>query len=114
MLEKLLVELNTLEGVKGSLIAGRDGLVMADKTPDATNSEGAAAMASKLIGSDEAAAGELNLGEITQATVEGTNGKILLIAGKNAILMALTEPKINLGLIRVKMQRYIKEIEASI
>ena len=114
MLEKILADLNGVEGVNGSLVAGKDGLIISERAPEGTDTDLASAMASTLFGTGEKAAKELKQGEVVQAMVEGTGGKILLIAGKDAILMAITDPNVNLGLIRIEMKRCIKEIEESL
>ncbi|OYT54773.1 MAG: hypothetical protein B6U72_01515 [Candidatus Altiarchaeales archaeon ex4484_2] len=114
MLEKILADLNGLEGVTGSLVSGKDGLVIAERAPEGTDIDLACAMASTLFGTGEKAMKELKQGEVIQSMVEGSAGKTLLIAGKEAILVAMTSTDVNLGLIRIEMRRCIKEIEESL
>lgn len=114
MLERILADLNGVEGVTGSLVSGRDGLIIAERAPEGTDTDLACAMASTLFGTGEKAAEELSQGDVSQAMVEANGGKLLLIAGEQAILMAMTDPEVNLGLIRIEMRRCIKEIEESL
>jgi len=111
MLEKILVDLNAIDGVNGSIVTGKDGLVIAQRAPPDTDVDLASAMAATT---GEKAVAELKQGEIEQAMIEGSAGKTLIIAGKNAILMVITSPDVNLGLIRIEMRRCIKEIEESL
>ena len=47
--------------------------------------------------------------------VEGDRGKILLIdAGDKAMLSVFTEPKVNLGLIRIEMRKAAEKIASSL
>ncbi|HDI72690.1 MAG TPA: hypothetical protein ENF58_00985 [Candidatus Altiarchaeales archaeon] len=114
MLEKILVDLNAIDGVNGSIVTGKDGLVIAQRAPPDTDVDLASAMAATVFGTGEKAVAELKQGEIEQAMIEGSAGKTLIIAGKNAILMVITSPDVNLGLIRIEMRRCIKEIEESL
>jgi len=114
MLEKILADLNGVEGVDGSLVAGKDGLIIAERAPEGTDVDLACAMASTIFGTGEKAAAELKQGEVEQAMIEGTAGKTLLIAGEEAILMSMTKADVNLGLVRIEMKRCIKEIEESL
>ncbi|HIE33791.1 MAG TPA: hypothetical protein EYP86_01465 [Candidatus Altiarchaeales archaeon] len=114
MLEKILADLNSVEGVNGSLVTGKDGLVIAQRAPAGVDIDLASAMAVTVFGTGERAVKELNQGDIIQGMIEGTAGKTLIIAGKDAILMVMTEPNVNLGLIRIEMKRCIKEIEESL
>ncbi len=114
MLEKILADLNSAEGVSGSLVAGKDGLIISERAPEGVDTELASAMASTLFGTGEKTTEQLKQGDVTQCMIEGTAGKTLIIAGKEAILMAMTEPDVNLGLVRIEMKRCIKEIEESL
>jgi len=114
MLEKILSDLNGVEGVTGSLIAGKDGLLISQRAPEGIDVDLACAMASTLIGTGEKATKELKQGDVYQVMIEGSAGKILLISGKDAILLAMTEPNVNLGLVRIEMKRCIKDIEEAL
>ncbi|MBN2014940.1 MAG: roadblock/LC7 domain-containing protein [Candidatus Altiarchaeota archaeon] len=114
MLEKILTDLNSVEGVTGSLVTGKDGLVIAQRAPAGVDVDLASAMTATIFGTGDRAIKELKQGEIVQGMLEGTAGKTLVIAGKDAILMVMTSPRVNLGLVRIEMTRCIKEIEESL
>ena len=114
MLEKILTDLNSIEGVTGSLVTGKDGLVIAQRAPAGIDVDLASAMTATIFGTGDKAVKELKQGDIVQGMIEGSAGKILIVAGKNAILMVMTDPKVNLGLVRIEMTRCIKEIEESL
>jgi len=114
MLEKILADLNSVEGVTGSLITGKDGLVIAQRAPAGVDVDLASAMTATIFGTGDKAVKELKQGELVQEMIEGTAGKILVVAGKSVILMVMTDTKVNLGMIRREMMRCIKEIEESL
>ena len=116
MFENIIAELMRLEGVKGVAIVGKDGLIIefeaADKTIDP---DLAAAMVAAAYGSGSTTMERLLAGKTDMIMVEGDRGKILLVdAGENAMLSVFTEPKINLGLIRIEMKRAAEKIAASL
>jgi len=107
----VLVNLSSVEGVTGSLVTGKDGSVIAEQAPSGVDVDLASAMAATVFGTGEKAVGELKLGDIAQGMIEGSGGKTLIVAKKNAILTVMTEPDVSLGLIRLKMTEAIEDIE---
>ncbi|HDI72689.1 MAG TPA: hypothetical protein ENF58_00980 [Candidatus Altiarchaeales archaeon] len=112
--EDILEDLNSVEGVTGSLVTGKDGVLISQKAPPGTDVDLASAMAATVFGTGEKTISELKLGEITQAMIEGNTGKTLIVASKKAILTVMTSPDVSLGLIRLKMMRAIEDIEKSL
>ncbi|WP_456419576.1 roadblock/LC7 domain-containing protein [Methanocaldococcus infernus] len=114
MLEKILIEINKTEGVKGSMVVGKDGLLIASQLPSDVDAELVGAMLSAAYGAAEKACEEIKLGKIKQAMIEGEFGKALMIDIGDYILVVLTEDKVNLGLIRLIMKKAIDKIKAMI
>lgn len=112
--EAALESLNTIVGVTGSLVAGKEGSIISHKTPEGTDIDLASAMASTLFGTGEKAVKDFKQGNITQAMVEGKKGKTLIIAGDKTVLMVMTDLKVSLGLVRLEMGKSIKTIEKAL
>ena len=116
MFENIIAELLRLDGVKGVAIVGKDGLIIdfefRDKSLDPDLS---AAMVAATYGSGVSAMTRLLDGGTDIVMVEGDRGKVLLMnAGENAVLTVFTEPKVNLGLIRIEMKKAAEKIAASL
>ncbi|CAB3287293.1 Roadblock/LC7 family protein [Methanocaldococcus lauensis] len=114
MIDRVLVELNKTEGIKGSMVVGKDGLVIASQLPGNVDAELVGAMASAAFGASERTISEIGMGNLEQAMVEGEHGKILMIDAGEGILVVLTDAKVNLGLIRINMKRAAEKIKAMI
>ena len=116
MFENIIAELLRIDGVKGVTIVGKDGLVIESEFTDRSlDPELAAAMIAAAYGSGSTTMERLMNGKTEIVTIEGDRGKILLIdAGENAMLSVITEPKVNLGLIRIEMRRAAEKIASSL
>lgn len=114
MIDRVLIELNKTEGIKGSMIVGKDGLVIATQLPGNIDAELVGAMASAAFGASERTISEIGMGNLEQAMIEGEHGKILMIDAGEGILVVLTDEKVNLGLIRINMKRAAEKIKAMI
>ncbi|WP_457549200.1 roadblock/LC7 domain-containing protein, partial [Archaeoglobus sp.] len=79
------------------------------------DAELAAAMVAAAYGSGSTTMERLMGGKTEMVMIEGDKGKILLIdAGENATLSVITEPKVNLGLIRIEMRKAADKIASSL
>jgi predicted regulator of Ras-like GTPase activity (Roadblock/LC7/MglB family) len=116
MFENIIAELMRIDGVKGVAIVGKDGLIIEFESADkAIDPDLAAAMVAAAYGSGSTTMERLMAGKTDMIMVEGDRGKILLVdAGENAMLSVFTEPKVNLGLIRIEMKRAAEKIAASL
>ena len=111
MIDRVLLELNKTEGIKGSMVVGKDGLVIASQLPGNIDAELVGAMASAAFGAAERTASEIGMGNLEQTMIEGEHGKILMVDAGEGILAILTESKVNLGLIRITMKRAVEKIK---
>jgi len=114
LLERILADLNKTPGIIGSLISGKDGLPIAHAVPPDIDVELVCAMASAVFGTSERSAGELKQGELDRVMIESGNGKTLIVDAGEGILVVLTKPDVNLGLIRLEMKRASQEIKSLI
>ena len=105
-LESILKSLKKVGGIESSLIASRDGLVIASDLPKGVYEDSFAAMSAAMQGAAETAVSEMKKGELNEIIVDSAHGKIITIsAGKPAILVIMTKPKINLGLILMEIRK---------
>ncbi len=114
MIDRILADLNKTEGVKGSMVVGKDGLVIAAQMPSGLDTELIGAMASAAYGSAERTASEINQGSLEQMMIEGEHGKTLMTDAGEGILVVLTDSKVNLGLIRINIKRATEKVKSAL
>lgn len=112
MLEKVLKDINNIGGVETSAVASRDGLLICSTIPRKQNGETFVAMSATMIGAAETATTELGKGIPERIIVETKTGKIIGTgAGPKALLIVMTKPDANLGLILIEMTKASKQIK---
>jgi hypothetical protein len=114
MIERILEDINKVTGVKGALVAGFDGLVIASTASRDYDSEAICALASSIYSTVEKSMEDMNQGAMRQIITEGENGMVIMVAAGSGILVVLTEPSINLGLLRMEIKRSVSRIEAAL
>jgi len=110
MISRVLKDLGRIQGVSGSLIVGKDGLIIERDVPSDIDSELVGAMSSAVFGTAERSSEEMKHEKLQQVMIEGNKGKTLMIDSGDAILAVITDTNINLGLIRLEMKRSSERI----
>lgn len=114
-LEKILSDLKKVGGVKGSAVISRDGLLIAADLSQNVDADTFAAMSAAMQGAAETAIQELEQGDLKQVIIDSSKGKIISVgAGKQAILVALTDFKVNLGLSLIELAKASKKVESTL
>jgi len=102
---KILDEVNKIRGVQGSLVMGKDGMVVASDISTEVKDNAVAAVASQVLGSLQGALRRMDLGSFSRFVVTGSEGRIAMLDAGNALLIALLEPNVNMGLVGVELKR---------
>lgn len=110
MIERVLKDLGRIDGVNGSLVVGKDGLIIEKEVPSDIDSELVGAMSSAVFGTAERSSEEMKHEKLQQVMIEGNRGKTLMIDSGDAILAVIADVNINLGLIRLEMKRSSERI----
>jgi uncharacterized protein len=110
MIDRILKDLGRINGVNGSLVVGKDGLVIEREVASDIDSELVAAMSSAVFGTAERSAEEMKHNPLQQVMIEGERGKTLMIDAGEGILVVITDIKVNLGLIRIEMRRSAERV----
>jgi predicted regulator of Ras-like GTPase activity (Roadblock/LC7/MglB family) len=98
--------LATSPEVEAAAVVSADGLPMASALPAHVEEDRLAAMSAALLTLGERAADNLGKGELAQVFVEGSNGHVILMsAGANAVLVAVTAKGAKAGLILFEMRK---------
>ncbi|MGH9196345.1 MAG: roadblock/LC7 domain-containing protein [Acidimicrobiia bacterium] len=92
--------------VEAAAVVSADGLPMASALPPYVEEDRLAAMSAALLTLGERAAAGLGKGELAQVFVEGAQGYVVLMsAGRNAVLVAVTSKETKVGLILYEMRK---------
>lgn len=105
--------LATSPEVEAAAVVSADGLPMASALPSHVEEDRLAAMSAALLTLGERAADNLGKGELAQVFVEGSNGHVILMsAGLNAVLVAVTSKGAKAGLILFEMRKAADRVKS--
>lgn len=98
--------LATSPDIEAAAVVSADGLPMASALPPHVEEDRLAAMSAAILTLGERAAFGLGKGGLQQVFVEGEDGYVVLMAaGENAVLVAVTSQRAKIGLLLFEMRR---------
>ncbi len=106
----IVEDLIRVDGVIGSLLVGRDGLVIASTLLDDEDAEVLGAMSAAVFGEIDKATKRVGIGVLVDAIIDAKDGSILLLEARDVILTVVTQRMVNLGLVKMEMRRAAKRI----
>lgn len=106
----IVEDLIRVDGVIGSLLVGRDGLVIASTLLDDEDAEVLGAMSAAVFGEIDKATKRVGIGVLVDAIIDAKDGSILLLESRDVILTVVTQRMVNLGLVKMEMRRAAKRI----
>ena len=109
-MRKIVEDLLRVDGVIGSLIVGKDGLVIASTLTDADDGEVLGAMSAAVFGEINKSTKRIGIGPLMDAIIDAQQGTILLLEARDMILVVIAQRGINLGLVKLEMRRAAKRI----
>jgi hypothetical protein len=91
---------NNSADIKGAAVVSRDGLIMRAELPSQAEQVRVGAVAAAILSLSGRSVEQLKRGEFKQTLVQGTDGNIIIVAaGENALLVALTASDANMGMV---------------
>jgi predicted regulator of Ras-like GTPase activity (Roadblock/LC7/MglB family) len=109
MIDRLVADLKKIEGIKHvGIIEGKNPIV-SDLPPEesATLSE----ILKDIYGVSDETAKSTEMGNLKQILISGLEGKMIIAKSGNFLVGVITETKVNLGLIRLKLKSILKELK---
>lgn len=98
--------------VQATAVVSTDGLVIASRLPKDVEEDRIGAMGAAILSISSRSGDELDRGEMTRVLVEGTNGYILIRSiGGFAILVALVEKEVRLGMLFYECKNCIEKLK---
>ena len=104
-MQEILNQINKVRGVRGSLVIGQDGIVVAAELGIDVSDDTVAAVSSQILRSLSSALERIQIGNFNRFIVSGESGKIAIVnAGERALLLVLLDKDVNLGLASVEIR----------
>ena len=97
--------------VQATAVVSTDGLVIASRLPDLVEEDRIGAMGAAILSISSRSGEELDRGDIERVLIEGESGYILIRSiGEDAILVALVEKEVRLGMLFYECKRCIEKL----
>jgi len=109
---RLLDVITRVRGVRGAmLVAGEDGLVVAESLMEGVRGNAVAALADSLMKRFRRAAEACGVGAPHFLHLQGTDGTLLAVpAPEDMLLVAVADADVNVGLVRLEMLRAVEDV----
>jgi predicted regulator of Ras-like GTPase activity (Roadblock/LC7/MglB family) len=108
---QILEELNKTAGINGSMIVGKDGIVIAADLNTNLQDEAVGALAASIVDTVKKSMERLSNENLRQITVEASKGKLFLMDVGIGILAVTTDPQVNVGLVRLEIKNAAEKIK---
>ena len=107
----ILGELNKTNGIIGSMIVGSDGIIIAADLDSRYEDETVGALASSIVTNISKAMDRLDQPQLDKITVEAEQGKLFINDAGVGILAVVTEPEVNIGMVRLEIKNAVSQIK---
>lgn len=108
----ILDELNAISGAKGSMLVGRDGFVIVSNVMSGVAERTISAMIASITSEVSQTVSVLRRGELKSVALYTSGGNIFFLCREDVILAMITEPSVNVGLVRVRMRTSLDRLGA--
>ncbi|MGC8873556.1 MAG: roadblock/LC7 domain-containing protein [Chloroflexia bacterium] len=113
-MRKIVEDLLRVDGVVGSLLVGKDGLVVASTLLDPEDAEILGAMSAAVYGEVDKATKRIGVGSLSDAIINAQDGAVLLQESHDLILVVITQRTVNLGLVKMEMRKAAARIKEAV
>lgn len=108
---EVLNELNKTSGITGSMVVGKDGIVIAADLDERFEGETIGALAASISSNIQKSLERLESSPLKQVTIEADEGKLFFTEADMGILVVTTEQNVNIGLIRLEIKNAINRLK---
>ncbi|MHC4884619.1 MAG: roadblock/LC7 domain-containing protein [Planctomycetota bacterium] len=107
----ILEQINRINGVRGSLVVGPDGLPVVTNLPTGEDANRLAARAATVSQTLKGTTEKLSLGSMNRYIMNGSEGSaVLLVLNNNAQILVLLRRDINMGLVLVELKQAAEKL----
>lgn len=106
----ILANLNKTQGIWGSMIVGRDGIVIASDFSIEVQESQIGAISSQILVALDGALKRIKMGEFKRFLIGGSENKLALINVGQTILIVMLRREVNMGLVNVEIKNAVDEV----
>lgn len=103
-MKDILKRINKIPGVRGTMIIGEDGLLVANDLAGNEDPNALAAVASSVASTVSSAMTRMSTGDLSRCVLNGDKGSIVLFVVETAILLTLVRKDANMGMVLVELK----------
>lgn len=107
---QILEGLNKTSGIVGSMVVGNDGIVIAADLNTQIEEDAIGALAASVISNVQKSLDRLQSPPLKQVTVEADNAKLFFSDASMGVLVVITDPEVNIGLVRLEIKNAITKL----
>lgn len=108
---RIFDELVKTQGVMGGLLVGKDGLVVQSLMVEEDDAEVLGALAANMFDTIAKTTQRLGIGSVNDAIVGAREGSLQMRSAGDLVLVVICEYPINLGEVRLAMNRAARMVE---
>ncbi|HYG73767.1 MAG TPA: roadblock/LC7 domain-containing protein [Planctomycetota bacterium] len=112
-MREILGKLNKVNGIRGSMVVNRDGIVVASDFSVDADEAGMGAVTSSILAALDGALKRINMGKFTRFIITGSENKIAVISAGQAVLLVLLQTDVNMGLVNVEIKEAAEAVRAN-
>jgi predicted regulator of Ras-like GTPase activity (Roadblock/LC7/MglB family) len=109
-MQSILGKLNRTQGIRGSMVVNRDGIVVASDFSADVDETGTGAVASSILAALEGAVKRIKLGKLSRFVVTGSENKIAIVDAGPALLLVLLQRDVNMGMVNLEISEAMQSI----
>ena len=106
----ILAQLNKTQGIWGSMVVGRDGIVIASDFSIEVLESQIGAISSQILVALDGALKRIKMGEFKRFMIGGSENKLALINAGKTILVVLLRRDANMGLVNVEIKNAVDAV----
>jgi uncharacterized protein len=109
-MQDILVQLNRVRGVGGSLLVSADGLPIASALREGIDENQLAANVGSMVEHSNSLAERMKIAPVNHLHVASDQGNLLLMAAGNGYLVVVVDPQANLTLMQLETKPFLERI----
>jgi predicted regulator of Ras-like GTPase activity (Roadblock/LC7/MglB family) len=111
---EVLSELNKTPGITGSMVVGKDGIVIAADLDEKLEGDTVGALAASITSNIQKSLDRLETSPLAQVTIEAEHAKLFFTDVPVGILVVTAEEAVNIGLIRLEIRNALAKLDSAV
>ena len=113
-MRRIVEDLLRVDGVVGSLLVGKDGLVVASTLLDPGDAEVLGAMSAAVYAEIDKSTKRSGVGGLADAIINARDGMVMMLESYDLILVVITQRTVNVGLVKMEMRKAASRIKEAV